>query len=316
MKKRRAVMMVLLALSMVTASKAQTDDSRRSKIRFGDWSTPVNLGSPVNSAADDLAAVLSQDELTLYFSSNRKGSAGEDIWVAKRRNKNANWETPVNLGPLVNSAAMDRLRSISPDGRVLLFQSNRPGGMGGNDIWASTRRNPEDDFAWGPPVNLGQVINTEANEIAANYLVGTQRRGSTLFFSSSRAGGLGDADIYVSEIPFGETFGPAVNVAELNSPYTEACFWVREDGLEIFFSSTRAALNNNLDSLDIWVSTRASVFDSWSPPVSLTVNLAGFRDVNPNLSADGKTLHFTSNRPGGLGGNDIYFTTRQRGRGN
>lgn len=305
-------------LSFGTVSNARSEKSANRGTRFGEWSAPVNLGPTINSSADDLSAVISKNGLTLYFSSNRKGSAGEDIWVSKRRNKHAPWGTPVNLGTVVNSASMDRLRSISADGRILLFQSNRPGGVGGNDIWATTRSRPNDDFSWGTPVNLGTIINTNANEIAANYLFDNRSRNRKLFFSSGRSGGIGDADIYVSEISLGGSFGQPVNLLELNSQYTESCFFVRDDGLEIIFSSTRSALNNDLNSFDLWSSNRASVYGRWSPPVKLgpTINTAGFRDVNPNLSADWQTMYFTSNRPGGFGGNDIYLTTRRRLRGN
>jgi WD40-like Beta Propeller Repeat len=314
---KKFVVITLLMLFIAAAADAQSEKSERRGKRFGNWSAPVNLGSPINTTANDLSAVILKDGLTLYFSSNRSGS--EDIWVSKRRNKNANWGEPVNLGVVVNSASTDRLRSISPDGRILLFQSDRPvGSQGASDIWVTTRTRTNNDFSWGTPVNLGTVINTNKDEIAANYLFGHRRRNHKLFFSSVRSLDSG-ADIYMSEIPVGGSFGQPIILDELNSNFTESCLWVRDDGLEIFFSSTRAALNNNVDSFDLWVSTRRSVFDKWSPPVSLgtTINTTGFREVNPNLSADWQTMYFTSNRqPGGLGGNDIYMTTRRRLRGN
>ncbi len=311
------VMVLLMMTTIVTPSNIRQDISNNRVKNFSEWSTPVKLDASVNSTADDLSAVLSNDGLSLYFTSNRKGSAGEDIWISRRLNANAAWGKPVNLGAVVNSASMDRLRSISSDGLILLFQSNRPGGIGGNDIWVSTRNNPNDDFGWGTPINIGTVVNTDTNEVAANYLFGGQERNDQLFFSSSRAGGIGDADIYTSEIASGN-FSQPINVFELNSPYTEACFWVRDDGLEIFFSSTRAALNDDLNSFDLWVSTRANIFDNWSPPARLgaAINTENYREVNPSLSADWQTMYFTSNRGSGFGGNDIYVTTRRRLRTN
>lgn len=306
-----------LFAAFILSSVAYGQAERRDRVRFSDWSEPVNIGPPVNSPSNDLTAVISKNGLALYFSSDRPGSiGGEDIWVARRRSPRSAWKEPVNLGSTVNSGSMDRLRSISTDGRILFFQSNRPGGVGGNDIWAVTRRHTNDDFDWSLPVNLGTVINTTSNEIAANYLFGGRGRNDKFYFSSSRAGGLGDGDVYVSDIPAGGEFGIPANVVELNSPYNESCFWVRDDGLEIFFSSTRAALNSNLDSTDLWVSTRDSIFDTWSAPSRLSINTAGLLDVNPNLSSDWQTMYFTSNRPGGHGGRDIYVTTRRRLRGN
>lgn len=307
--------LILLVLLIVSAVNAQTEQRGR---RFGEWSMPVNLGPPINSTANENSAVLSRDGLTIYFSSDRTGS--EDIWFAKRKSINFNWEEPINLGKIVNSASIDRLRSISSDGRILLFQSNRLiGSQGGTDIWASIRNDPNNDFGWSAPVNLGTVINTAQNEIAANYLFGRQGLNPQLFFSSVRPDSMkNSSDIYLSEILSDGTFGAPVNVAELNSSYTEACFWVREDGLEIFFSSSRTAMNDDLDSFDIWTSTRSGIYENWSPPVRLTTNTPDKRDVGPYLSANWTTMYFTSNRSfsGGLGGTDIYVMTRRRLLGN
>ena len=195
---------------------------------FSDWSPPVNIGPPINTEWDDNVPVLTKDEKTLFFTSNRPGgSGGEDIWISHRRNKNARWEQPVNLGPGINTAFTDRMRSIASDGRVILFQSDRPGGNGGTDIWAIARKNSNDDFGWGQPVNLGPVINTGSNELAAKYLFEDRSQKSKLFFSSGRPGGFGGSDIYESEITeIG--FGSPSNVSELNSPSCVGCFWVRD----------------------------------------------------------------------------------------
>src|SRR5207249_114951 len=83
---------------------------------------------------------LSPDGNSLYFGSNRAGGSGlADLWVAKRADKNAPWQTPVNLGPTVNSTAMDNVPNFSRDGHWMFFNSNRTGGVGGNDIWMSFR---------------------------------------------------------------------------------------------------------------------------------------------------------------------------------
>lgn len=296
---------LLFAAMTVAPLKAQ---------KFSAWSEPVNLGPEVNSTADDSAAVLTNNGRTLFFTSNRPGALGsEDIWVTTRLHRKDEWGKPVNLGPIINSTSMDRLRSISPDGRILLFQSNRPGGEGGNDIWASVRVGRSDSRGWGLPVNMGKVINTSTNEVAANYLFGSFGRDHKFFFSSGRAGGLGETDIYVSDIPVGGEFGIPANVVELNSIYNDTCFWIRDDGLELIFSSTRRGFNNEPGSFDLWASTRDSLDQRWSEPKMLDSAInSDFIEVNPQLSDNGETLIFTSGRPGGLGGQDIYITHRRR----
>jgi hypothetical protein len=304
---------LIFALLLLTAtSEAQV----RKGQRFTNWEPVVHLPAPINSEFDDHAPVLSKDEKTLYFSSNRTGSVGdsEDIWVSTRKTRNSPWREPVNLGPTINTPAMERVRSFTADGRVLLFQSDRGGGQGQTDIWAVVRRNVNDDSDWSAPVNLGPTINTSATELAANYLFADAGRVKKLFFSSSKVGGFGGPDIYESSIT-DLGFDLPVNVFELNTPSIETCFWVRDDGLEILFSSNRPDLNGDINFHDIWVSTRDSVYESWSAPVKLgpNVNVPGYQDVNPSLSFDARTLMMASRRPGGLGPGsfDIYVTTRR-----
>ena len=195
-----------------------------------------------------------------------------------------------------------------------MFQSDRGQGEGGSDIWATTRKRIHDDSAWGPPINLGSVINSPMNELGATYLFGNSGINHKLFISSNRPGGLGGADLYSSDIPDGGSFGVPVNLTELNSASNDTCMSISSDGLEIIFSSNRPDLNNSMSAFDLWVSTRSSIFDAWSVPKNLgsTVNAEGFLDANPALSFDGTTLVFTSTRTNGLGGMDLYISTREK----
>ncbi len=293
-----------------------TDAQSRRGTGFSDWSAPTNVGPPINTEFDDNVPVLTNNERTLYFTSNRPGTfGGEDIWVARRQNKKAPWGEPVNLGPRINTASTERMRSISEDGRIILFQSDRQSGsQGGTDIWAIVRKRTNDEFGWSDPVNLGTVINTPYNEVAAKYQFGDRHRNGNLFFSSGRPGGFGGPDIYESEITE-SGFASPVNIFELNTASTETCFWVREDGLEIIFTSNRPNLTGDATMFDLWVSTRSSVYENWSAPESLgpTVNTEGYLDVNPMLTSADRALFFASSRPnlnGPAGNLDIYFSTR------
>jgi OOP family OmpA-OmpF porin len=100
-------------------------------------------------------------------------------------------------------------------------------------------------------------------------------------------------------------------VPELSSPANDQKPSLRFDGLEMFFQSDRPGSVG----IDLWVSTRERVIDPWSTPVNLgaTVNSTS-ADQGAYISADGQTLFFTSNRPGGFGGFDLYVTTRTRNR--
>src|SRR2546425_7266874 len=85
-----------------------------------EWSTPVHVDAPVNSAASEQSPALSPDGLSLYFGSNRAGGLGGlDIWVSRRASLDSPWETPINLGPSVNSPSDENAASFSADGHLL-----------------------------------------------------------------------------------------------------------------------------------------------------------------------------------------------------
>src|SRR4030095_16111921 len=116
--------------------------------RYSDWSEPVNLGPLINTASNDQHAAISKDGLTLYFTSNRPGGLGaDDLWVSQRASADDAWGPPQNVGPIINPGAVEFAPALSRDGHVLFFHSDRPGGFGGIDIWASYREHTDDDFA-------------------------------------------------------------------------------------------------------------------------------------------------------------------------
>ncbi|MCL5278497.1 MAG: protein kinase, partial [Planctomycetes bacterium] len=131
----------------------------RRATRTSPWDPPINLGPKVNGAYDERGISLSPDALELYFASGRPGGYGYgDIWVSTRASRSDPWETPVNLGPVVNSAYNENFPSLSPDGLLLVFNVARPGGLGSSDLWMTRRASQR--APWGPVVNLGPIINS------------------------------------------------------------------------------------------------------------------------------------------------------------
>jgi len=278
---------------------------------YSPWLAPANLGSDVNSAFNEQGPAVSKDGLSLYFGSDRPGGfGGLDIWVSQRSDRDAAWGPPVNLGATVNTADTDNIPSLSRDEHWLFFNSNRPGGFGGIDIWASYREHTWDDLAWQSPINVGSDVNSPFSDQAASYFANDSGGVPLLFFNSDRPGGKGLTDIYVSELQSDGSFGPASPVTELNSPSVDQRPSVRFDGLELFFFSSRTG---TLGFADLWVAVRDTVVDPWSEPANLgplvnsTVN-----DLQPYIAPDRRTLYFASNRAGGFGGLDLYVTTRVR----
>jgi Tol biopolymer transport system component len=274
------------------------------------WSAPVNMGPVINTTLNENAAAISRDGRSLYLVSNRTGTLGSnDIWVSQRQSIDDPWGEPVNLGPVINSTAIQGAPALSGDGHWLFyFDSGRAGGVGGIDLWASWRPHTNDDFGWQPPVNLGPNINSASDEVGPGFFVDDDAGTAKLYFCSNRLGGQGSFDIYVSERAADGTFAPAALVPELNSSGTDQRLTIRHDGLEGFLFSDR---DGGVGGQDLWTTTRASAGDAWSTPTNLgdVVNSAA-TDSQPNLSADGLTLIFASSRTGSLGGTDLYFCTR------
>ena len=277
---------------------------------FSNWSPAVNLGPVINTAFAEAGAAESKNGLSLYFHSERPGGSGStDIWVSQRGRRGDPWGTPVNLGVVLNSPFIEAVPALSRDEHWMFFASDRPGGLGANDIWASYREHVHDPFDWQAPFNLGTGVNSIFNDSAPSYLENGSTGAPQLFFHSARPG-LGATDIYVSDLRGDGTFGAATMVAELSGPGQEQRPSIRFDGLEIFFFSDRPG---GVGFVDLWSATRDSVFDPWSAPTNLgpSVNTA-LAEVQPYISADRRTLYFQSPRPGGFGSQDLWMTTRTK----
>jgi hypothetical protein len=125
------------------------------------WGPPQNLGSNINSSGNDNAPALSPDEHWLYFQSTRPGGFGaQDLYVARRHNNRDDsvWQSATNLGSRVNTSANEGGPVYFEDDATgtitLYFFSNRPGGIGGSDIYASTF---QPDETWGTPVLVREL---------------------------------------------------------------------------------------------------------------------------------------------------------------
>ncbi|MCL4522688.1 MAG: hypothetical protein M1453_01385 [Acidobacteria bacterium] len=297
---------VVLAAAMFVVADA--DD------QYSDWSAAVNLGPTINTSSLDQGPTISKDGLSLYFHSSRPGGfGGTDIWVTQRPSVDAPWGAPQNLGPNINTASNESAPELSLDGHRMYFHSDGPGGFGTSDIYVSRRHNKRDDFGWRPAENLGSTVNTAAQEQQPCIFEDDATGVTTLYFTSNRPGGPGGLDIYASTLQADETFGWAVLVVELSSPFNDRGPGIRRDGLEIFFPSNRPG---TFGFDDLWVAMRASTSDPWSVPVNVgpAVNTVS-QEAQPFLSFDGTALYFNTVPLSGAGGFDLWVATRTKLKG-
>jgi serine/threonine protein kinase/tetratricopeptide (TPR) repeat protein/Tol biopolymer transport system component len=238
----------------------------------GEWSEPVNLGTPVNTAAYEAEPSLSADGLSLYFCDGLwarsvpqrpGGLGGADLWVARRPAMSGAWREPENLGAPVNSRHFEGEPYIAADGLSLLFDSDRPGGLGGSDIWMATRR--AIDNPWEEPVNLGPTINSDAWDGG----VALSPDGLGLYFSSDRDGGQGSLDIWiVRRVTTEDAWGVPVNLGPLlNSSWEDTAQEVSQDGSTFYFCSKRPG---GPGFWDIWQAVVVPISTDLTSPENLT----------------------------------------------
>jgi hypothetical protein len=223
--------------------------------------------------------------------------------------KYSEWPAPVNLGPNVNSASLDRAPAISKDGLSLYFGSTRPFGVGGEDIYVSQRATRDDE--WGPALNLGSIINTTANESVPAF----SRDGHLMFFSSGRAGGSG-VDIWVSrreDTHDDFAWQPPENLgAGVNSTFTDAgpSYFVNDEGgvAQLYFNSNRPG---GPGVSNIYVSEQMA--DGSFGAAVLVQELSSVGDTSrASIRHDGREIFFNSNRPGSIANSlDLWVATRE-----
>lgn len=138
----------------------------------------------------EIRLTLSPDGRTaLWFSRDRPGGAGEyDIWISRLQHGRWSAAQPAPF----NTPGRDFDPAFTADGRFVLFCSDRPGGLGGDDLY----RAPVQGLQFGGAENLGSAVNSSANEFAPMLAAD----GTRLLFSSDRAGGAGGHDLYAASM--------------------------------------------------------------------------------------------------------------------
>jgi hypothetical protein len=307
-----AAILLGAAIIWLTGPKLWTDDRT---IRVADsgaqlrqvlWEKPRPLGPQFQSDQQQYEPSFSPDGNEFYFVRNKPG-LNADIYVSYRSNNQ--WSAPVPL-QAVNSAYDDLGPRVTADGKFLLFYSDRPGGFGGYDIWASART----DDGWGQPFNLGPQVNSEYNEFSPDptpdgkhLIFATNRKAAAgeqkqAWRATIRQTENGDYDLWMAEpdpqapsIPSpgtpGEGKGGGLTVDSQNPlPNPPPEYRGRE-------KSGEPATDPSDKSAPQLVFKPAAELPGVNTP---------FMEGASCMSPAGDFLYFASNRPGGLGKFDLY----------
>lgn len=220
------------------------------------WRKAVNAGYPLNTSQNEGAQTISSDGRYMYFTACDKpeGQGKCDIYYSSFDGNN--WSIPLNVGPSVNTRAWESQPSISANGRMLFFTSNRPGSLGGMDLWYSVLN---EEGKWSSPVNLGKTINTPGDEMSPFI----HFDGRTLYFSSNGRVGMGGFDIYFTKMNDDTTWTEPQNLGyPINTFNDEMGLIIDASGQKAYFSSKR----DDIRGKDIY---SFSVYESVRPdPVS------------------------------------------------
>ncbi|MCB9849700.1 MAG: PD40 domain-containing protein [Phycisphaerales bacterium] len=284
------------------------------------WREPVALSNAINASGDDYEPALSNHEQTLYFV---RGKTGDDANIYTARRIGDAWSEPVALDA-VNSGYDDLGPRVSADGLSLYFYSDRPGGIGGYDLWVARRATRDGDF--GEPMNLGARVNTAWDE----YSPAPAPDASAIYFSSNRPVNADEPapstrwsatlredrsrrgyDLYAASVS-ASGFGEARRLDALCTPADEGTPAVSPAGDFLYFSSNRSGGAGAFDLYRVRFKEKGFGAIEW---LGNSVNTPA-DELDPSLSMEGFELHFSSNRAGvasragtGEPEYDIYRTT-------
>jgi Tol biopolymer transport system component len=268
------------------------EDLYESEFTNGQWSR----GRPVrdlNTSRDEGMSTFVRDGRVLFYTvCGREGVLGGcDIWqVEMDQNREVTAMAP--LEGFANSGGWESQAAISCDGQTLYFASNRPGGVGGTDLYVCER---QPDGSWGEAVNLGAGINSKLDE-EAPFITND---GQTLYFSSNGHPGMGDQDIFMSWKNNDGEWSVPINLGPpVNSAFRELGFFLTADGQTGYFASDRPEESaGGLDifrfRLDTQLYSRPITFveglvidSSLEMTVSATVSIEGRQDIQ--VGRDGR----------------------------
>ncbi len=193
------------------------------------WSEPEPLDTAINSYGHDACIASSNDGQQLLIFKNGPDDNG-DIYISQLFGMM--FSEPEHLAGDVNTYNWEGSATLSPDGRFLIFASEREGGFGGRDLWMAWL---QADGTWSKVKNLGDKVNTPYNDDAPYF----HPNGVTMIFSSEGHNSMGGYDIFQAEMnPLDSSFAGTKNIGyPINTPGDDKYFILGPDGKYGYYSS-------------------------------------------------------------------------------
>ena len=202
----------------------------------GSWTAPEGISPKINTNDHEASIGLSSDGNTLFI---YKTSNGGDIYVSKF--DGSDWSFPVPLGENINSEHRESHVSISLDEKTLYFSSDRPGGIGGMDLYVSEL---QEDGTWGKAKNLGRTVNSKRDDDGA-YI---QMNDSTIVFSSNRKESIGGFDIFYSKKDKNGNWQEPQNMGyPVNSPDDDFYYLESPDGTFALYATNQNGTKGDIN---------------------------------------------------------------------
>jgi len=212
---------------------SENDNEKISDIYVSDrdgnnWVNIHKIGFEINTEMNDLVVGMNDLGNILLVNRTLKGSDYGNLFLCE--NKGGTWLKPVMLSEDINSQHKESSACITADGKFIYFSSNRPGGMGGKDIWG-VKQLP--NGKWAKPSNIGGVINSPYDEEAPFI----SPNGQTLYFSSNGHETIGGYDVHNAESRADGGWGNPKNLGyPINTVDDDIYFSVEENDKTAYYS--------------------------------------------------------------------------------
>ena len=235
------------------------------------WANSEKMSNNINTKYHESSASLTADGNTLYFISKKPGGiGGHDIYKTEWDKTTKQWGEAENLGPVINTPYREHGVFIHPDGKTLYFSSEGHNSMGGFDIFKSVW--DKNKKKWSTPENIGYPINTPDDDI--DYVVAAS--GKHAYYSSCRADGLGEKDIYLITYK-GDSVSHIVEVTILKGT--------------VFDEMTKKPLEADVEVVDNKLNQVIATFKSNSSTGKYLVSLTSGRNYGIAVKKQGYLFH-------------------------